>query len=390
MRKFFLILFGLLIFCPSLFYIHAQDDTRNRRVVVVEEGQTIDDDYFAAGDMIEINGTINGDVYLAGGQVIVNGMINGDLMAAGGSVNIMGDINQDARVAGGQIIVSGQISGSLTAIGGEVVLVDSASIDKTLVLGSGSARVSSPVAGGLRAVAGNLTLASRVGGNIEALVGELRLSSGANIEGDLTYWSEDDAIISSSSTVSGSLSRNEPSVSLDTDTKAIGRKVGGFFASMALGMKVAWFASTLILGVLFLRFLPKFAQTTVSIIMKSTIRSFVIGFIALFLTPILFIVFLITLLGIPLGFVLIGTYILAVFFSVIPVSLWLGSTILSKTNIEERDFWDLAVGLMIYTLAIVLPFIGGFIQMIAISFGLGSLLMAIAEFYNRLVEKKLV
>jgi hypothetical protein len=81
---------------------------------------------------------------------------------------------------------------------------------------------------------------------------------------------------------------------------------------------------------------------------------------------------------------------LAVFFSVIPVSLWLGSTILGKTNLDKRDFWDLAVGLVIYAIAIVLPFIGGFIQMIAISFGLGALLMAISESYGRIAEKKLI
>jgi len=37
-----------------------------------------------------------------------------------------------------------------------------------------------------------------------------------------------------------------------------------------------------------------------------------------------------------------------------------------------------------------LPFIGGFVQMIALSFGLGSLLMAIRETYGRFSEKKLV
>ncbi len=390
MKKLFLIFAAFFVLASSFFNIYARDDNRDERVVVLEEGKTIDDDYFAAGDMVEINGTINGDVYLAGGQVIINGIINGDLIAAGGSVNIMGDVGQDVRVAGGQIIVSGQINGSLTALGGEVVLVDTATIGKSLVLASGNARVNSQVNGSLRAIAGNLTLGNRVGGKAEIYVGELRLSSGANVENDLTYWSEKDAVISSDSTISGALNRNEPVVSIDTDPKSIGRKMGSFFASIALGMKVAWFVSTLVVGILFLRFLPRFAQKTVSIIMKSTTRSFVIGFIALFLAPILFILLLISLLGIPLAFFIIGAYMLAIFLSVIPVSLWLGSTVLGKTNLDKRDFWDLAVGLVIYAIAIVLPFIGGFVQMIALSFGLGSLLMTIRETYSRFSEKKLV
>lgn len=389
MKKLLLIL-GVLFIFSSFFNVNARDNSHDKRVVIVEEDKTIDDDYFAAGDMIEINGIINGDAYIAGGQVIINGTINGDLIAAGGSVNIMGEVGQDVRVAGGQIIISGQVNGNLTAVGGEVVLVDTAAVGKSLVLVSGSARVNSPINGSLRAITGNMTLGSRVGGKTEVYVGELRLSSGANIESDLTYWSDKDAIISSDSTVSGGLNRNEPVVSMDTDPKSIGRKMGSFFAGIALGMKIAWFVSTLVVGILFIRFLPRFAKTTVSIMMKSTARSFVLGFIALFLVPILFIILLISLLGIPLAFFMIGIYMLAVFLSAVPVSLWLGSTVLGKKNLEKRDFWDLAVGLVIYTLAVVLPFIGGFIQMIAISFGLGSLLMAVSESYGRIVEKKLV
>ena len=61
----------------------ADPDLSDKKVVVVEKDEMIDDDYFAYGETVTISGTINGDAYLAGGSVLVDGVVNGDLFVAG-------------------------------------------------------------------------------------------------------------------------------------------------------------------------------------------------------------------------------------------------------------------------------------------------------------------
>ena len=68
---------------------------------VLQAGQVVQGDYFAAGPRVEISGIVNGDLYVAGGQVLVDGVVNGDVIVAGGKVTLSGTVAQDARIAGG-------------------------------------------------------------------------------------------------------------------------------------------------------------------------------------------------------------------------------------------------------------------------------------------------
>ena len=81
MKKLLLIVLGFfLLFSFVALPVFAQE---KEKMVILSKGETIDRDYFAAGDETQISGTINGDAYVAGGTVIVDGTVNGDLMAAG-------------------------------------------------------------------------------------------------------------------------------------------------------------------------------------------------------------------------------------------------------------------------------------------------------------------
>src|SRR3990170_1191544 len=130
MKRFFVILASFLFVLALTFPVLAQDKSkenfRQGELVTLPAGETVNRDFFAFGERVEISGTVNGDVYAGGGIVIVDGKVNGDLLAGGGTLTISGSVSQDARVGGGQITITGKVGRNLTIGGGNVELTDPA------------------------------------------------------------------------------------------------------------------------------------------------------------------------------------------------------------------------------------------------------------------------
>ncbi|MBT7553078.1 hypothetical protein HN670_01245, partial [bacterium] len=82
----FLALFLSLFLLPiSLLAVEAHSGD----VVFLAIDQTIDHNYYAAGQNVEIYGTVNGDLFLAGQNIIIDSEnINGDIFAAGSTLTI--------------------------------------------------------------------------------------------------------------------------------------------------------------------------------------------------------------------------------------------------------------------------------------------------------------
>ncbi len=241
------------------------------RRVTVPASEVVNGDYFAFGRTVEISGTINGDLYASGGQIVIDGTVNGDLLVAGGRVSLSGTVSQDVRAAGGQVTISGTIGRNLTVAGGQVELAPSTVLRGGLVAAGGNIDLSAPVTGSVKAAAGTLTVANRVGGNVDAAVGTLRIASKADIQGDVNYWSRREVVVSEGARIRGKIVRNVP-------PKRPRIFPAAFFAW--LGFVSINFISTLILGLLSVRFLPRFHQSVVTTLSERPWLSLGIGFVA--------------------------------------------------------------------------------------------------------------
>jgi len=61
--------------------------------VLVPAGETINDDVYAFGNNVIIQGTVNGDVIAAGSTVTINGHVTGNVMAAGNTVTVSAPVD---------------------------------------------------------------------------------------------------------------------------------------------------------------------------------------------------------------------------------------------------------------------------------------------------------
>jgi cytoskeletal protein CcmA (bactofilin family) len=357
----------------------ADKEAETRRVgpVGISAGQVIDRDYFAAGALVEIAGTVNGDVYAAGGQVLIDGRVNGDVLVAGGRVTLSGSVAQDVRVAGGQVSLSGTVGRNVTVVGGNVELTPGAVVGGSLVAAGGNVNLAAPLGGGATVAAGSLILSNRVGGNVEAAVGSLRIGSKADIRGRVAYVSQREASVDPGARIEGPLTRRLPPA---MPRPSVG-KIFAVFAALTFVIMAVSFVSTLVLGFLSLRFLPRYHEAAVSTLRERPWVALGVGFVAAVVTPVATAILFGTVLGIPLGLILAAAYPVVLYWGRIFAVHRLGEVLCRLFRASPRPAWVFVLGLLAYYALALIPVLGWVIMLMVVVSGLGAELLARKDVY---------
>ncbi|HEX8932520.1 MAG TPA: hypothetical protein VF810_05155 [Patescibacteria group bacterium] len=380
----FTLVFSLSVLTTPAF---AQEKPKN---IVLEQTQTITGDYFAAGDNVNVLGNINGDAYVAGGNVIFNGVVTGDIIAAGGTVTIRGTA-QNVRVAGGTINIDGVIAKNVTALGGNVTIGSDAKIAGSIVTGSGTLTLLSPIGKGATLAAGNAILDNKINGNVYASIGQLTLQPKTQIVGNLTYISAQPAQLITGATVSGSLIHNLPPKQPARPINP--QKVNQFMSGLLAGLlifKIIGIVSLLIIGWILLAVAPHFVKRVSDGIVAQPWQSLGLGFVAMIVSPIAFVLLLTTIIGIPLALIFIALFGIAVFISKLFVMFLIGEKIGLSINKNMPLALALFIGAVIYGAIALIPFLGWLFECVALLLGLGSLLTQKKALYTLLRKDKTI
>jgi len=309
-------------------------DARSGATVTVASGETVDDDLYVGANTVIIDGTINGDLWAAGSTITVNGVVNGSVMAAGRTVNINGDVGHAVRAGGETIIINGDVSGDVMVGGGDVNVASTAKIGGDLLFGAGIARIDGLIEGDIKGGGSEVTISNGVKGNIALKVESLTILPTANIQGDLTY--------------------------------GIGGKVTGFLMALIAGLVIILLA-------------PRRLTSIAESIRSRPGASAGWGALILFVTPIAAIIVCITIIGIPMGLIALALWGIAIYLAQIPVGLFIGRWIIGHfRGVEGKAIMvgALALGLVILKLLRLIPYLGFFIGLAVILFGLGAVVVS--------------
>ncbi|WP_447601260.1 hypothetical protein [Nitrospira sp. Nam80] len=375
---------SLLVTPATAFAEDSTDRSLSRRRAVLPAGQVVQGDYVTFGPRVVISGTVQGDVYVAGGRVLVDGVIHGDLIAVGAKVIVSGNVAQDARITGGHVVLSGKIGKNVAVGGADVQITDAASIDGNLVAAGGDVEIEGPVGRDAKIGARNVVLSNRIGGDLAVAAGAVRLTSKAIISGRLRYWADAEPIIEEGASVRGPVThRRLPE----------GWQAEGFRRGLAGLWALTWImsiVSTLVLGLVLLRIYPMFTRRVASAIRDLPWRSLGWGAIALVGIPILALVLVITLLGAPLGMIIMGLYAATVYIARIYAVTCFGQILLRRTSDSSPLAWSFVAGLGVYALLTLVPIVGEIVTTVTVLFGLGALLMTKASLVVALRGEELV
>ncbi len=373
-----------LVICFFGVTLTKAQDTLPKSVNVPQDEVVNQNPYFAAGEVVNISGTINGDVYAAGNSVNISGKVNGDVFAAGNIVRISGEVTNNVFAAGNSVTIDKKIGGKAILAGNSLDLADGSQIANYLIAAGNNLKVSSMVNGNVFLAGSNITLDSIIRGNVAASSASFSIIAPANISGDVNYWSPNDASIEAKAVISGNIQKHLPPAWRGqgigfTQTKAAMRQFG-------ITMNIIGFLSAFIIGTLLIHFAPKLMTKVSSNISQRFWPSFGIGFLALVATPIAMIIFLITIIGIPIAFGLGILYSVIIYLTKIFVGFWLGRKILPKGNI----YLGLALGLLIFFVLSSIPIVSGLVKLTTASVGMGTAIYTIKRNYKEAREKEII
>jgi len=384
MKKLLAIFVSIFIFFLFPLNIFAQENN-----VTVEKGKVINQNpYIVAGDNIDISGVVNGDVFAGAGKITVSGKINGDLIAGAGQVNISGEVTQNVRLGAGQVNISGKIGKNLLISSGDLEIAKTAIISGYLLSGAGNISIFAPMGGNVTVGTGNVSIYSNINGNLKAASDQITLSPDTSIKGDFEYWSNNNPNLDAKTKILGKTIKHDlPQNTKTAFPKMDATKIAGGFVGFAIGVKILSFISLLLIGFLMIKLYPNFMGQVEDNISKNFWKAVLTGFLVMIIFPISFIVLLVTVIGIPVAFILAAIYGIYIYLSKIFVIYWLGNKILVNNKSKYLSFF---IASLIYVVLLIVPPISGIIKLIITLIGFGALVLSVKEGYLKAKTNKIV
>lgn len=329
---------------------------------------------YLSGGEVRAGRPVAADLYAAGGAVIVAEPVAEDAALAGGKVDVMASVGQDLRVAGGKVSVDARIGGDLVAAGGNVVIAPGSSVAGDVMLAGGDVRFAGQAMKDVKLAGGTLVLAGEVRGNARLYGQDIRLEPGANILGDLVYSSKHPLSDQELALVAGNVRREDDPAGRNVEFSA------GW-------LHPAFFVSMLVCGsILFLVF-PNAVSGAEQTMRNAPLRSLALGLALLFALPPVAILFMLTVVGIPIGFGLMLIYPLLLLLGYLCAALFVGHAAAQALKQSGRTgtAWQigfLALALVLLGIAASIPVLGGMLIFLVALTGMGALVQWLYRRYR--------
>jgi cytoskeletal protein CcmA (bactofilin family) len=346
---------------------HAAD-VRSGDAPSVSKGETINGSVYIAGRSVTIDGTVKGDVFCAGMNVFISGRVEGDVICAGQTVRVTGTVLGDVRVAGQQVDMGATVEGSATIGGQSVAFLPDAKIGRDLTLWGESIHLNGHIGRDVLGGGQQVIIAATVGRNVQLESEDVALDAAAKIGGDLSYRSPGQAKIDQGATISGKTSHQTTPPRQRYDGPAV-----------AFWSAVYGFCSLLLIGLAALVISPRWFDSLGAAVRTRPLASFGYGAAMLIGAPIVAILLIATLIGLPLGFMTLLLWIAAMIASMAITAYAIGWIAVEKLAWPNRGrrLASLVVGLLILALLGLIPVIGAIVRLLALVFGLGAIAAAL-------------
>jgi len=344
------------------------------------------DDVYAGGALVTIDSTVEGDLVVAGGSVTINANIEGDLIAAGGQITINGDVADDVRVAGGSVFVNGNIGDDLVASGGQLNISGETLIGGTLVFGSGFANVLGTINEDIIGGGGKLVLGGTVYRDVQVEIQEsFTLTPDASINGNLVYSSLREAELNDEQ-VAGFIEHKELVID-DTD---FGTDFETMFSRFHLMYQVFKYLTLLVLAIVLVTLLPATLVVTSKVSKEHPWRSLGLGFVLAICTIAAAIILSITLIGLPLAFILLGVFGITWCLAKVYAAMFIGSLLLKPKKLTKgKLFGIIALGGFILMVVGMIPILGWLVVFLVTMASFGSIWTYKKQLYEKLNLQKL-
>lgn len=360
----------------------AQGQLRSGEHVVINDRVT--KDLYVAGGTVIVDAPVSGDLVVTGGTITVNDTIQQDVLIAGADITMQGVVKDDVRGAGGRWFISGRVDGDVLITGGTITINSDAIILGDVIVTGGEIIIDGTVTGMLKLFAGSFVL----NGTVQAI--EARAEN-ATINGKV----DDEAVLSAHTIVIGEkahfsknlrywnkVGRLDAGASIDASDivldPSLEMESGKWhYLGFPTLLMVTWYLGMVMVFIVLLQYL--FAGTfrrSAETIRDFSLKSLGLGVLLLLGIPISIVVLFLTIVGIPLGLLMLVGYATLLLLGTIIVAILIANWINNTYDHSWSGFRIMMVSFIIFVilkLATLTPGIGPAIMFILICMGFGGL-----------------
>jgi hypothetical protein len=332
---------------------------------------------YLAGNAVNFAGKTAEDFVAVGNTISVAGDVNGSLMVAGNTVTVSGPVGQSARVAGANITIQNSVGSDLMAAGASVVVDKNSVIGDDLYVASGTLDLFGTVNGNVYATGSKININGTVNGSVIIKDAEtVILGDKAIVGGDLNYSSSKLANINPEAKIGGETNFNMLAVP-KADKNLIFGLISTFSIMMILG---SFFVLWLVIAIL-----PKMMTKFVEDSLVDRWKKIGIAFIALVVAPIAAVTLMISVIGLPVGLLLMGVYSLILGFAKLVAPIFIGSylfALLSKDKKIKVTWLTVLIGVLASGFIMLVPFVGNAVLFIVFLMSLGQIVLCINNWFK--------
>lgn len=314
----------------------------------------------------------NGDYYVSGDDVTIDKLIDGNAFVMANKVTITGEIGGDLFVMAKEVDINeGYVYGNV------FVVADSFNLTGTIYdlyayCGNITIGYDGIVYRDLKATAGNIDIQGRIGRNVFTSSNNLKISEDVLIYGNLEYSAKDEVEVPEG-IVSGEIKYTK-----SNDILA-GRTIGELVLSYVTSL-VGTLALVLIVWLLINKLTPNFAARLNNLKPISIFKALGIGLLVIVVVPLIILLLMFTIVGLPIAMVLSIIYMLlyslSFAFAVLAIVGMLTKKPLSKgKSILFVILTAIILWLLINILGIINMTVELVVSIIIFIFGIGALLI---------------
>jgi len=333
---------------------------------------------YVAGTSVVLTAPVAGDFSALGGSIIIAAPVQGDDLLFAGSIRLRADMGGDVRALGGSVTIDEPIMGDLVAFGYSVN--DFGRVGGSVFVIAANTTLASGAVGPVNIYGNNIALAGTFENNVHIFAsGRVTLAASTTIRGKLSYEAPEPANIPSSATVLGGTEYTNASYLPDIGTSRVLALISlGFF--LFVRILGALLLAGLLAG-LFPKFAGKIVERAYTERLRSILLTMLLGFAMFVATPILFVMLLLTFVGIGLALLLLTLYALLVLLALLYAGILLGGLFARRYRRREAVLWhDGALGMLALSFIALVPLIGFFAVFLLTAFTAGTLLQLFFHF----------
>lgn len=338
MKKKLLLVILLTLTLVGIPVVKAKDDTgfyADDKVTVKEDkNRTI----FATGETVQLKSMIDGSSFVAGRKLTINSSQD-NIFAAGEKINIESAGSKEAFVAGETIEIKNTELRDVFLAGNNITVEESKARDAYIA-------------------ASTVILDSTFEGNVTVAAEKLVITENAIITGVLKYSDETETDISKEATISKIHKYKQPK---NENIMENNMYIDLLVASLTMILISLIILSTNKKVFKEVELAKKDATTIINILIK--------GLAILILVPVAGIILIDTVIGTPIGIILLLVYGILFYLSAIPTAYYLGKWILG--NKIKDNYQLIAISIFALYVLRMIPVVGPFVTLTSLLLGLG-------------------